>query len=39
MEISFDKNKILVNSIKPRPSTNVRMNEKPLEEVGQYKYL
>ena len=38
MEISSDKGKILVNSIKPRPSTNIWMNGKTLEEVGRFKY-
>ena len=28
MEISSDKDKLLVNSIKPRPSTNIWMNGK-----------
>ena len=28
MEISFDKSKILINSIKPGPSTNIQMNGK-----------
>ena len=37
MEIGSDER--LVNSIKPRPSTNVRMNGKVLEEVDQFKYL
>ena len=31
MEISSDKSKILDNSIKPRPSTNIWMNGKMLE--------
>ena len=39
MEISSDKSKILVNSIKPRPSANIQMNEQTLEEVDQLKYL
>ena len=39
MEISSEKSKILVNSIKPKPSTNVGMNRKTLEEVDQFKYL
>ena len=39
MEISFDKSQILFNSIKPRPSTNMWMNGKTLEEVDQFKYL
>ena len=34
MEISSDKSKILVNSIKPRPSTNIQVGE-----VDQFKYL
>ena len=37
-EISSDEGKILVNSIKPRPSTNIGMNGKVLE-VNQLKYL
>ena len=39
MEICSDKSKILVNSIKPRPSTNMWINGKMLEEVGQFKYI
>ena len=39
MEISADKSKILVNSIRPRPSTNAQMNRKVLEEVDQFKYF
>ena len=39
MEISSHKSKILVNSIKPRPSTDIRMNGKVLEEMDQFKYL
>ena len=40
MEISSDKSKIVVSSIKPRPSsTNIWMNGKTLEEVDQVKYL
>ena len=39
MEISSEKSKILVNSIKPRPSTNLQMNGQTLEEVDQFKYL
>ena len=39
MEISFDKSKILVNSIKPRPSISTQMNGQTLEEVVQFKYL
>ena len=39
MEISYDNSKILVNSIKPRPSTNVQMNGQTLEEVDQFKYV
>ena len=38
MEISPDKSKILVNSIKPRPSTNIWMNGQTLEEFDQCKY-
>ena len=33
------KAKILVNSIKPRPSTNISTNGKMLEDVDQFKYL
>ena len=34
------KRKILINSIKPRPSNNICMDEwKTLEEVDQFKYL
>ena len=36
MEISSDKRKILVNSIKPRPFTN--MNGNTLEDVDQFRY-
>ena len=39
MEISSEKSKILVNSIKPRPSTNIQMNRQTLEEADQFKYL
>ena len=39
MEICFDKSKIVVNSVKPRPSTNIRMIEKMVEEVDWFKYL
>ena len=39
LEISSDKSKILMNSIKPRPSTNTKINEEVLEEVDQLKYL
>ena len=38
-EISSDKRKNLVNSIKPRSSTNIWMNGKVLEEMDQFKYL
>ena len=31
--------KILFNSTKPRPSTNIWMNGKMLEEAEQFKYL
>ena len=37
--ISSDKIKILVNSIKPTPSTNIQINGQTLEEVDQFKYL
>ena len=39
MEISSHKNKILVNSIKPIPTTNIQMDGQTLEEVDQLKYL
>ena len=39
MEISSNRSKILVNSIKPRPSSNIQMNGQTLEEVNQLKYL
>ena len=39
MDISSDKSKVLVNSIKPKPSTNMWMNEKTLKEVEKLKYL
>ena len=39
MDTGSDKTKILVNSIKPRPSPNIMMNGKTLEEMGQFKYL
>ena len=35
MEISSEKNKLLVDSIKPRPATNIQMNGQTLEEVDQ----
>ena len=34
MEISSDKSKILVKVIKPRTSTNIRMNDKVLGRSG-----
>ena len=39
MEISFDNCKILVNSIKPKPSAIISIIGKTLEEVDQFKYL
>ena len=39
MEITSDKYKILVNGIKPRPTTNIQMNGQRLEEVDQFKCL
>ena len=39
MEITSDKSKIHINSIKPRPPTNMQMNRQTLEEVDQFKYL
>ena len=38
-EIRSDKSNIHINSIKPRPSTNIWMNGKVLAEVDQFKYL
>ena len=38
MEISSEKSEILVNSIKPRSSTNIQMNGQTLK-VDQFKYL
>ena len=37
--MSSDNSKILVNSIKPKPSTNIWMNGEVLEEVDEFKYL
>ena len=37
MEISSDKSKIIVHSTKPRPSSNIWMNGKGLEEADQFK--
>ena len=41
MEISSDKSKIIINTIKPTPSrlTNICMNGKMLEEVDPFKFL
>ena len=39
MEISSDRSTMLVNSIKPRPTTSIWMNGKTLEEVNQFNYL
>ena len=39
MEISSNKSKILINSIKPRSSTNIQMNAQTFQEVDQFKYL
>jgi len=39
MEISSDQSKVLINSIKRRPPTNIQMNGQMLEEVDQFKYL
>ena len=39
MEISSDKGKIHIDSIKPRPSACIWVNGKVLEEVDQFKYL
>ena len=37
IESSSDKSKIILTIIKPRPSTNIRMNRTVLEEVDQFK--
>ena len=37
IEISSDKSKILVNIIRPRPSTNIWMDGEKLEEVDRFK--
>ena len=39
LEISSNKSKILVNSIKLRLSANIQMNGQTVEEVDQFKYL
>ena len=39
MVINFAKSRIIVNSIKPRPSTNTWMIGETLEEVDQFKWL
>ena len=39
IEISSDKSKILVNSIKPWPTTNIWMNGKALEQWNKFKYI
>ena len=39
MEASSDNSIILVNTIKLRPSANIRMNGKILEEVVQFENL
>ena len=39
MEISSDESKLLINSIKPRPSANIQLNGQTVEEVDQFKYL
>ena len=39
METTSEKSKILVNCIKPRPSTNIKMKGQTLEEVDQFSYL
>ena len=36
IEINSDKSKILINSIKPKQATNIWMNGKTLEEVGEF---
>ena len=39
MEFDSDESKIIFNCTKLRPSTNIWMNGKMLEEVDQFKYL
>ena len=39
MEIRSEKSNTPFNSIKPRPSTNMRMNGQMLVEVHPFKYL
>ena len=38
-EISSDQNKTLINTMKPRSSTNIWMNWKTLEEMDQFKHV
>ena len=37
MEIGSDNSKIIVNTIRPRPPTNMQMNGQTREKVGQFK--
>ena len=39
MEISSDKSKIIVNSIKPRPSTNIQLKLKSVRRRGRVQIL
>ena len=39
MEINSNNSRILVNSIKPRPSSSIEMNGQTIGEVNQFKYL
>ena len=39
MEISSDKSEILVNSIKPEPSTNIQMNWRTTEEADKFRHI
>ena len=39
MEISSDKRKIIVNSIKPRPSTNIQLKLKSVRRRGRVQIL
>ena len=39
VEINSENSKIIVNSIKQRPSANIQMNGRTLEEMYQFKYL
>ena len=35
----WQKQSLLINGIKPKPSTNIRMNGKVLEEADQFRYV